>query len=77
LPVIDALVLMTIADKVLMIVEWSQTPRASISEAFKLLRPEAHRVAGIVLNKVDLNKLPRYGYRGGYGYGYDYGFDSR
>jgi polysaccharide biosynthesis transport protein len=77
LPVVDALVLMTIADRVLMIVEWSQTPRASISEAFKLLRPEAHRVAGVVLNKVDLNQLPRYGYRGRYHYGYRYGFDGK
>jgi exopolysaccharide transport family protein len=66
LPVVDALALATVADKVLLIVEWGQTPRASISEAFKVLRPEAHRVAGIVLNKVDLNQLPGYGYHGGY-----------
>jgi hypothetical protein len=33
------------------------------------LRPEAHRVAGIVLNKVDLDQLPAYGYRGSYHYG--------
>jgi capsular exopolysaccharide synthesis family protein len=63
LPVVDALALATVADKVLLIVEWGQTRRASISEAFKVLRPEAHRVAGIVLNKVDLKQLQRYGYR--------------
>ena len=68
LPVVDALVLTTVADKVLMIVEWSKTPRASLYEAFKILRPEAHRIAGIVLNKVDLNRLPGYAYRGGYHY---------
>jgi exopolysaccharide transport family protein len=69
LPVVDALALATVADKVLLIVEWGQTSRASISEAFKVLRPEAHRVAGIVLNKVDLTQLPGYGYhRGGYHY---------
>jgi Mrp family chromosome partitioning ATPase len=68
LPVVDALVLTTIADRVLLIVEWSQTPRASIYEAFKVLRPEAHRIAGFVFNKVDFNQLPGYGYRGGYGY---------
>jgi exopolysaccharide transport family protein len=67
LPVVDALALATVADKVLLIVEWGQTPRASISEAFKVLRPEAHRVAGIVLNKVDFRQLQRYGY-GGYHY---------
>jgi succinoglycan biosynthesis transport protein ExoP len=66
LPVVDALALATVADKVLLIVEWGQTSRASISEAFKVLRPEAHRVAGIVLNKVDLNQLPGYEYYGGY-----------
>jgi capsular exopolysaccharide synthesis family protein len=68
LPVVDALALATVADKVLLIVEWGQTSRASISEAFKVLRPEAHRVAGIVLNKVDLSQLQGYGYRGGYHY---------
>jgi succinoglycan biosynthesis transport protein ExoP len=68
LPVVDALALATVADKVLLIVEWGQTPLASISEAFKILRPEAHRVAGIVLNKVDLHQLPGYGYRAGYYY---------
>ena len=67
LAVVDALAVATLADSVLVIVEWSQTARDSISEAFKVLRPEAHRVAGIVLNKVDLNQLPGYGYRGGYG----------
>jgi exopolysaccharide transport family protein len=64
LPVVDALALATVADKVLLIVEWDQTPFASISEAFKVLRPEAHRVAGIVLNKIDLKQLQRYSYRG-------------
>jgi polysaccharide biosynthesis transport protein len=64
LPVVDALALATVADKVLLIVEWGQTRSASISEAFKVLRPEAHRVAGIVLNKVDFKQLQRDGYHG-------------
>jgi exopolysaccharide transport family protein len=68
LPVVDALALATMVDKILVIVEWGQTPRAAISKAFKVLRPEAHRVAGIVLNKVDLNQLQGYGYHGGYHY---------
>jgi capsular exopolysaccharide synthesis family protein len=70
LMVVDALALATVVDKILVIVEWSQTAHGSISEAFKVLRPEAHRVAGIVFNKVDLNRLPGYGYRGGYRYSY-------
>ena len=65
LSVIDALALATMVDKILLIVEWSRTSRDSVSEAFKVLRPEVHRVAGIVLNKVDLNQLQGYGYRGG------------
>jgi Mrp family chromosome partitioning ATPase len=70
LPVVDALVLATVADKVLVIVEWSRTPRDSIAEAFKVLRPEVHRVAGIVLNKADVHQFPGSGY-GRYG-GYNY-----
>ena len=66
LPVVDALALATVADKILVIVEWCQTSRASIYEAFRVLGPEAKRVAGIVLNKVDFNQLP------GYGAGYHY-----
>jgi len=68
LPVIDALALATMADKILLIVEWGRTPKASISAAFKILRPEAERIAGIVLNKADLKQLDYYGYRRSYNY---------
>ena len=57
LPVVDALALATVADKVILVVEWGKTPRAIVAEALKVLRPEAARVAGIVLNKVDLSGL--------------------
>lgn len=57
----DALALATGADKILVIVEWRCTPRASIYEAFRVLGPEVNRVAGVVLNKVDFNELPGYG----------------
>jgi polysaccharide biosynthesis transport protein len=66
LPVVDALVLATVVDKILAIVAWRETPRASIYEAFRVLGPEANRVAGIVLNKVDFDQLP--GYSTGYHY---------
>ena len=59
---LKSLVLAAIADEVLLVVAWDHTPRSRISEALKILRPEGHRVAGIVLNKVDLTKMPRYGY---------------
>jgi succinoglycan biosynthesis transport protein ExoP len=60
LPVVDALALATISDKVLLVVEWGHTPLACISEAFKILRPTAHRIAGVVLNKADQTQLPGY-----------------
>jgi succinoglycan biosynthesis transport protein ExoP len=66
LPVVDALALASMADKILVIVEWSRTSRANISEAFKVLRPEAARIAGIVLNKVDPKQLSHYGYSRSY-----------
>jgi exopolysaccharide transport family protein len=66
LPVIDALALATMADKILLIVEWSRTSRTDVSEAFKVLRPEAARIAGIVLNKVDPKQLSHYGYSRSY-----------
>jgi succinoglycan biosynthesis transport protein ExoP len=66
LPVIDALGLTTMVDKILIIVEWSRTPRVTVSEAVKVLRPEASRIAGIVLNKVVLKQLPGYAYAGSY-----------
>jgi capsular exopolysaccharide synthesis family protein len=61
LPVVDALALATGVDKILVVVEWRSTPPATIYEAFRVLGPEAHRVAGVVLNKVDFNELPGYG----------------
>ena len=66
LAVVDALALATVADKILLIVEWGRTPRSSIHEAFRVLGPEAKRLAGVVLNKVDFKELPGYG--GGYQY---------
>jgi exopolysaccharide transport family protein len=66
LPVIDAMALATLVDKILVVVEWGRTPRVSVSEAFKVLRPEAHRIAGVVLNKVDLKELQSYRYNARY-----------
>jgi polysaccharide biosynthesis transport protein len=68
LPVVDALALAIVADKILVVVEWNHTPTAIVREALKMLTPQAHRVAGIVLNKVDLKQMQGYGYRGGYHY---------
>ena len=61
LPVVDALALATRTDKILVIIEWRRTSHDSIYEAFRVLGPEANRVAGVVLNKVDFNELPGHG----------------
>ncbi len=61
LPVADAIALAANADRILVVVEWCRTPRATISEAFRVLGPEVNRVAGVVLNKVNFNELPGYG----------------
>jgi Mrp family chromosome partitioning ATPase len=73
LPVIDALALAAIADKIVMIVEWDRTSRTSVSEALKTLRFARHSIGGIVLNKVDYKRLASYGY----GFGRDYTYGSR
>lgn len=62
LPVVDALALAGLADGILFVVAWSETPRASISEALKILGPEAHRLFGVVLNKADLDQFPEHVY---------------
>jgi succinoglycan biosynthesis transport protein ExoP len=75
LPVVDALGLAALADKIIIVVEWNRTPQMAVSEAIKMLRPEADRVAGIVLNKVDLKQTHGYGY--GYWSDHNYGRPRR
>jgi capsular exopolysaccharide synthesis family protein len=75
LPVADAAVLANAADEILVVVEWSRTPRMSVEEAVKTLAVEARHSVGIVINKVDYARLRTYGY--GYGYGYNYGYYYR
>jgi succinoglycan biosynthesis transport protein ExoP len=73
LPVVDALALAAVADKIVMIVEWGRTSRTSVSEALKMLRFAGYSIGGIVLNKVDYKRLGSYGY----GFGRDYTYGSR
>jgi len=68
LTVVDSLVIATIVDKIVIVVEWRRTPHESISETLRVLRHDARRIAGIVLNKVDLQQLR--GYSDAYTYAY-------
>jgi polysaccharide biosynthesis transport protein len=71
LAIVDAVALAPMVDKIVLIVEWNRTPRDVVAEAFKALRHDGHRIAGIVLNKVDLKQLRTYDYA--YAYTYPYG----
>jgi succinoglycan biosynthesis transport protein ExoP len=68
LAIVDALALAGMVDKIVVIVEWNRTPRDVIAEALKSLRRDGHRIAGVVLNKVDLKQLRAYDYSYAYTY---------
>ncbi len=69
-PVVDARVLSQAVDSVVLVVEWDKTSRHAVREAIKNLRLAEDRLAGVVLNKVDMRRMLTYS---GYGYGYGYG----
>lgn len=70
LPVADAKVLSTFADAVLYVVRWQDTPRETATYAVKQLREVNAKLAGAVLNAVDIRRQSEYGYGdGGYYYG--------
>ena len=68
-PVIDAVIVSNFADKAIFVVEWSSTPRELIESSLKQLS-KGRRVAGIVLNFVNLDRAKKYG--GEYYYGKSY-----
>jgi Mrp family chromosome partitioning ATPase len=49
LPVVDALAVAAIADRIVMVVEWGRTSRTSVAEALKTLRFAGYSVGGILL----------------------------
>lgn len=70
LPVADARVLATLADKTICIVQWSVTPREVVRQAVHQLRLGGVSMAGIVLNGVDVRRHAEYSYGdSGYYYG--------
>jgi polysaccharide biosynthesis transport protein len=73
LPVVDALAVAALADKIVMIVEWGRTSRTNVCEALKTLSLAGFSIGGIVLNKVDYKRLASYGF----GLGRDYSYGSR
>ena len=59
----DTRILTGLVDKTIFVLNWDSTPKKVIYSALHLLNKEGHaNVAGIVLQKVDLQKYGRYGY---------------
>ncbi len=70
LPVADAKLLSLLADKLIYVVRWRDTHRATVQQAIKQLREVKANFAGIVLNQVDVRRHAEYSYSdSGYYYG--------
>lgn len=67
-PVIDAVVVSREVDKMVFVTVWNSTPRQMVRQCLSRIEGD-RRIAGIVLNKVDLEKSRYYGE---YGYRKDY-----
>ncbi|MFM9863367.1 MAG: GumC family protein [Micropepsaceae bacterium] len=73
LPVSDTRMLARLADKVIYVVKWDQTPREAVVSGIKLLRDANADIAGTVLTQADLRRHAIYGYGyTSYGYGNAY-----
>jgi succinoglycan biosynthesis transport protein ExoP len=59
-PVIDARILSTFSDKVVFVVQWQRTPRETVARNAEIFS-HSKSLGGIVLNRVDESKTPRYG----------------
>ena len=59
-PVVDALSLVPLIDGYVLVAEWGKTPKRLIRSLFEREPQLAEAVIGVVLNKVDFKKLPRY-----------------
>ena len=70
LPVVDSRVLSRLADKVVFVVRWRDTPRDAAANAVKDLRDYGADFAGVVFERLDLKRQQRYNYGdSGYYYG--------
>ena len=49
----------------MLVAEWGATPRPLVRSALNAEPQIANKILGMVLNKVDLKRLPRYGAYGG------------
>lgn len=69
----DTRILAGLVDKTIFVLNWDSTPKKVVYSALHLLSKDGHaNIAGIVLQKVNLQQYGRYGY-GDSGYYYHYG----
>ena len=66
LPVAESRRLLDCADRAVLVIEWRRTARDTVFEALNSVGPGADKIAGVVLNKVDVSKYRLYDY-GRYG----------
>lgn len=72
LAVSDALVLSHVADAVLFLVRWGETPRRSAVDGMNSFHSHGRKVSGVVLSRVNVDKYSTYGRaKAGYYYGAD------
>ncbi|MBV9991142.1 MAG: AAA family ATPase [Alphaproteobacteria bacterium] len=69
----DGRILAAKADRVLYVVQWDKTSAATAHAAVTILRQYKARIAGVILNKVDVHQQARYGFGDGSDYSYYYG----
>jgi succinoglycan biosynthesis transport protein ExoP len=60
LPVVDAAVAARTVDGVVIVVEWGRTPLAVVQDSIEQSQIDPQRLLGVILNKVDLEKLSNY-----------------
>jgi succinoglycan biosynthesis transport protein ExoP len=69
LPVVDSRRLLDHVDAAILVIEWSSTEPDSVHAALRGVGPNARKIIGAVLNKVDLRTYRYYDYAFGEGYG--------
>ncbi|MEQ8405939.1 MAG: polysaccharide biosynthesis tyrosine autokinase [Oceanicaulis sp.] len=68
LAVADTRTIASLTDRVVFVAEWGRSSVGSVKLALSALRASKARMAGVVLNSVDVERQGRYGYGAYYGY---------
>jgi Mrp family chromosome partitioning ATPase len=69
--VIDPVIVATLADKTVFVVQWASTPRELIETSIQQMSKTHKRIAGVVLNSVNQGRARKYGGEFYYGKRYE------